>query len=102
MREPSIIEFFWKPWDKAGEQPEHSDSDRLMLEIFFSYHMAKEMALKEEAALFLKKKAAMQKEGEHSLMVISLIPFSDLLQPQYHSKEFTVITSSCILFLFFC
>lgn len=79
--------------------PEHSDSDRLMLEVFFSYHMAKGMALREEAALFLKKKATMLKEGEHSLMVISLIPFSDLLQPQQHSKEFIVMTSSCILFL---
>lgn len=55
--------------------PEHSDSDRLMLEIFSSYHMAKGVALREEAALFLKKKATIQKEREHSLMVISLIPF---------------------------
>lgn len=55
--------------------PKHSDSDRLMLEIFSSYHMAKGMALREESALFLKRKATMQKEGEHSLMVISLIPF---------------------------
>lgn len=78
--------------------PEHSDSDRPMLEVFFSYPMAKGMALREEAALFLKKKATMLKEGEHSLMVISLIPFSGLLQPQ-HSKEFTVMISSCILFL---
>lgn len=46
-----------------------------MLEIFSSYHMAKGVALRKEAALFPKKKATMQKEGEHSLMVISLIPF---------------------------